>query len=169
VTEIYEGFLEKGLTFDAAALADDLGYQASPLISPELYREVVMPHHKMLCDYFADRGLATMFHSDGNIAPLIPSFLEAGFRSLNPLEVKAGLDLRPLKKQYGDRLVLYGNIDVRKLSGSLEMIEEEILPKLQAVGDSGGYIFHSDHSVPNNVSLKNYRHALSLVRDYASG
>ena len=141
VIDIYEGFVSRGMVFDAARLADDLGYQAAPLISPDLYRELVLPHHKRLCDFFAERGLVTMLHSDGNIAPLIPHFLDAGFTALNPLEVKAGLDVRDLRRQYGDRLVLYGNIDVRKLvadalAGHGDLRASEPLPEMLEDPDS---------------------------------
>lgn len=164
VIELYEGMQDLAIEFDGARMADDLGYQAAPLISPALYRDLVYPHHKRLCDRFAQDGLATILHSDGNVRPLIPHFLDAGFTALNPLEVKAGLDVGQLRAQYGGRLVLYGNIDVRALSGTREDIEREILPKLAAVKESGGYIYHSDHSVPNSVSLENYAYAVDLVR-----
>jgi uroporphyrinogen decarboxylase len=168
VTDIYEGMRKMGIEFDGARMADDLGYQASPLISPALYRDLVYPHHKRLCERFAQDGLKTMLHSDGNVAPLIPHFLDAGFAALNPLEAKAGLDVRQLKAEYGDRLVLYGNIDVRALSGTKGEIEREILPKLTAAKANGGYIYHSDHSVPNSVSFENYAYAIELVRRYGT-
>jgi uroporphyrinogen decarboxylase len=116
----------------------------------------------------ASHGLRTFLHSDGNVAPLIPHFLAAGFAGLHPLEAKAGLDVRSLKRQYGDRLVLVGNIDVRRLSGTREEIEQEIVPKLTVAKKGGGYIYHSDHSVPNSVSFENYAYAIDLVRRYGS-
>ena len=168
VIDLYEGMRQMGLKFDAAFMADDLGYQASPLISPALYRDLVLPHHKRVCDHLAGQGLKTMLHSDGNVGPLIPGFLDAGFCALNPLEVKAGLDVRSLKPKYGDCLVLYGNIDVRKLAGTWEEIEEEIVSKIPVAKENGGYIYHSDHSVPNDVSLENYRFAIDLVKRYGA-
>jgi uroporphyrinogen decarboxylase len=166
VIDLYEGMLTRGMTFDAAFLSDDLGYQAAPLISPTLYRELVLPYHKRLCDRFARDGLKTLLHSDGNVAPLIPGFLEAGFAGLHPLEAKAGLDVRVLKAQYGDRLVFLGNIDVRALSGTREELEREIMTKVPAAKENGGYIYHSDHSVPNSVSFEHYALAIELVRRY---
>jgi uroporphyrinogen decarboxylase len=157
-----------GIEFDGALLADDLGYTAAPLISPALYRELVYPYHKRLCTHFADHGLKTILHSDGNIEPLIPHFLDAGFSALNPLEVKAGLDIRKLDSQFGDRLAYYGNIDVRKLSGPKEEIEEEIVTKLTAAKEHGRYIYHSDHSVPNSVSLENYAFAIELIKQHGA-
>ncbi len=166
--DIYEGMRHRGIEFDGARLADDLGYRAAPLISPALYRELVYPHHKRLCDHFSAHGLKTILHSDGNIAPLIPHFLDAGFAALHPLEAKAGLDVRKLKEPYGGRLVFYGNIDVRKLSESREEIEGEIVSKLSAIKETGGYIYHSDHSVPNSVSFENYAFAIELLKRYGT-
>jgi uroporphyrinogen decarboxylase len=166
VLDIYEGFRRRGVQFDGAFMADDLGYKTAPLISPKLYRELVFPYHKRLCDHFAGDGLKTILHSDGNIAPLIPHFLDAGFSGLHPLETKAGLDVRTLKPQYRDRLVLIGNIDVRKLSGSRDEIEQEIATKLPTAMEGGGYIYHSDHSVPSSVSFEAYAYALECVAHY---
>ncbi len=141
-------------------------YHAAPLIAPALYWRLMFPHHQRLCAHFAAQGLRTLLHSDGDVAPLIPLFLEAGFAGLNPLEAKAGLDVRMLKPLYGDRLIFFGNIDVRKLAGSKGEIEEEISSKLSVAKEHGGYIYHSDHSVPNNVSLENYRFAIEMVKKY---
>jgi len=166
VIDLYEGIRALGVEYDAAWFSDDLGYRNAPLISPAMYRELVMPHHKRLCDRFAVDGLKTILHSDGNVGPLIPHFLEAGFAALHPLEAKAGLDVRELKPSYSGRLVLFGNIDVRKLAGSREAIEEEFRAKVTVAKEGGGYIYHSDHSVPNDVSFENYRFAVGMLKKY---
>jgi uroporphyrinogen decarboxylase len=166
IIDLYEGIKAQGVEYDGAWLSDDLGYRNAPLIAPDMYRELVMPHHKRLCDHFAKDGLKTILHSDGNVGPLIPYFLEAGFAALHPLEAKAGLDVRELKPKYGDQLVLFGNIDVRQLAAGREAIEEEIRIKFEAAKPGGGYIYHSDHSVPNNVSFENYQFAVEMIKQY---
>lgn len=165
VIDIYEGMVKLGMNFDGAYIADDLGYVAGPLISPSMYRELVLPNHRRLCSHFADHGLKTILHSDGNVTPLIPHFLDAGFSGLNPLEAKAGLDVRDLKPLYGGRLILHGNIDVRKLAGTRAEIEEEITGKIPVAMRNGGYIYCCDHSVPNNISFENYSFAIKLLKD----
>ena len=166
IMDLYDGIKGQGLEFDGAFLSDDLGYRSAPLISPQMYRELVMPYHRQICEHLARDGLKTALHSDGNVAPLIPDFLNAGFAALHPLEAKAGLDVRDLKSRYGDRLVLFGNIDVRKLAGSREEVEEEVRTKVTIGKEGGGYIFHSDHSVAADVSLENYQFALELLEKY---
>jgi uroporphyrinogen decarboxylase len=166
IVDLYEGIKARGVEFDGAWLSDDLGYRNAPLISPALYCELVLPHHQKLCDHFARDGLRTILHSDGNVGPLIPHFLEAGFAALHPLEVKVGLDVRDLRLRYGGRLALFGNIDVRRLAGTREEIEEEVRSKVGMGKIGGGYLFHSDHSVPCDVSLANYRFALEMLDKY---
>ena len=166
--DIYEGFKELGVEFDGAFLADDLGYRNNPLISPAMYRTQVMPHHRRICEHLAADGVKTILHSDGNVEPLIPDFIEAGFAGLHPLEVKAGLDVFALKEKYGKQLVYYGNIDVRKLAGSREEVEEEIATKVGRGKEGGAYIFHSDHSVPSDVSFANYCYAMEMLKKYGS-
>jgi len=168
VLDTYEAMKGLGIEFDGAWLSDDLGSTRSPFISPAMYRDLVFPYHQQACAHFARDGLHTILHSDGNVAPLIPHFLEAGFRALHPLEAKAGLDVRKLKGQYGNRLVLFGNVDVRVLARTKEAIEAEVRSKLTVAKEGGGYIYHSDHSVPDDVSLDNYRFALEMVRKYGA-
>jgi uroporphyrinogen decarboxylase len=168
IIDIFDDFCRRGLEFDGARMADDLGYVKAPLISPAMYAELVLPHHRRICEHLAARGVKTLLHSDGNVGPLIPGFLQAGFVGLHPLEAKAGLDVRELMPQYSPRLILYGNIDVRKLSGTKADIEEEICTKLPVAKAGGGYIYHSDHSVPHSVSFENYCFAMDLLKKYGS-
>ncbi len=46
------------------------------------------------------------------------------------------------------------------------VIEEEIRSKFEVAKVGGGYIYHSDHSVPPNVSLDQYERIMELVRKY---
>lgn len=164
VCDLYDGCKRRGMVFEGAIIPDDLGTTRSPMVSPEMYDRLIRPHHQRLCEHFAADGLATILHSDGNVAPLIPAFLRAGFRGLHPLECKAGLDVRELRRTYGARLVLFGNIDARTLSGTPEEVVAEVTAKVSAGMQGGGYLFHSDHSVPSDVPLENYQLALRTAR-----
>jgi uroporphyrinogen decarboxylase len=97
---------------------------------------------------------------------LIPKLIEAGFAAIQPLEAKCGQDVRVLKERFGNKITFFGNIDIRKLSGTKQEIEDEISSKLPIAMKGGGYIFHSDHSVPPTVSFDNYRYAIELLEKY---
>jgi uroporphyrinogen decarboxylase len=156
---------DRGYHFHCVRWPDDLGYRNGLLISPATYRRVIKPHMKRLVDWCHDRGVYTMLHSCGNVMDLVPDFVEIGLDSLNPLEQKAGMDVFRLKREFGDRLALEGGIDVRLMTDG-PAIEEEIRGKFAVLKENGGYIYFSDHSVPENVSFADYCRVMDLVKWY---
>jgi len=165
--DMCEIMMNKGYVFDGAFLFCDLGYRNGPLFSPRHFKEQLHPVFKELCDFFHKRNMPVILHSCGNVAPLIEFFIEEGIDCLQPLEVKAGMDLIELKKKYGDRIAFMGGIDVRAMAADdPKVIEEEIRRKFEVAKVGGGYIYHSDHSVPNNVSFEQYKRVMELVRKY---
>jgi len=161
--------LKEGYEFDGGFFYNDMGYKNSSLFSPKMYRELIFPIDKYIFGFCHENGMKTILHSCGNVKPLIPSLIEAGLDCLQPLEVKAGMDVIELKKLYGDKLSFMGGIDVRKMVGAAAdstAIEEEIKTKFEAAKKGGGYIYHSDHSVPKNVSFQEYQKVMELVKKY---
>ena len=154
-----------GAKFDGTFAGGDIAAKNGPLFSPKMYRELLMPHHKRLFGYFNERGLLTQYHTDGNARPFFDLLIESGVRAVHPLEVKAGNDLVELKRDFGDRLVLFGGIDVRALSGTKEEIDREVRTKKPVAMKGGGYIYCTDHSVAPTVSLENYEYAIKLIRE----
>jgi uroporphyrinogen decarboxylase len=159
--------MAEGFQFDGGWFACDLGYRNGTFFSPQMYRELQFPYDKLVFRFFRDKGLPVILHSDGRVKALIPQFLEAGLSALHPIETKAGMDLIELKREYGQDLAFFGGIDVRAMADpDPRVIEDELKRKLEAAMVGGGYIYHSDHSVPNNVSFERYCHIIELVREY---
>src|SRR5690606_29033861 len=100
----------------------------------------------------------------GDINPFIPELVEIGLDALNPLEVKAGMDPVEIKKKYGKDLTLHGGINAM-LWDDAEAILAEIKRVIPVLKESGGYIFASDHSIPNSVSLENFKLIVDLIKD----
>lgn len=155
----------EGMLCDGAFIYGDIAYKNGPFMSPRHYREFVYPCHKRLFDEFHRRGMPVIFHSDGDIRPLIPHFIEAGVDMIQPMEARAGMDVRELAPRFGDRLGFCGNIDVTVLTtNNREQIEAELHTKIAAAMKYRGYIYHSDHSIPPGVTLETYRWILDEVR-----
>ena len=167
--ELYEYMADYGYCFDGIFIADDLGYKNGLLFSPRHYKELLFEADKLLCEYFHDKKLKVLLHSCGCVKELIPFFIEAGIDCLQPLEVKAGMDLIELKKTYGENLSFMGGIDTRLYSSdSAELLEHEIKSKFEAAKKNGGYIYHCDHSIPDNVSFSQYEKVIHLVKKYGA-
>ena len=168
VIDILKKGKEYGIKPDGMFFAEDMGYTNSLLLSPATYKEVLFPFHKMLGDYLRNNDISYFMHSDGKIYDLIPYLIKAGVEVIQPLEAKTGMDVRKLKKEFGKDLTFMGNINVMKLSGSKKDIEEEVISKISIAKKGGGYIYHSDHSVPPDVSLENYKYLISLIKKYGT-
>ena len=156
-----------GLEADGLWIYGDMAFNHATMCSPRMYRELVWPDHKRLADWAHERGMWVIYHTDGNVNGVIDLYLEAGFDCLQPLEAKAGMDVRELAPKWGDRLALFGNIDVMVMAqNDPDALEDEISAKLEAGKATRGYIYHSDHSVPPSVSWDTYQHLISLLDKY---
>ena len=135
---------------------EDMGFKTQPFMSPEMYEALVMPGHKRLFDYAHSLGCKVIIHSCGHVAPLVPGLTEAGMDCLQAMEVKAGMDLPTLFRDFGDRISFYGGVDVRCLiSNDRAQIDEEMDKKiLPVVQGGGGYVLHSDHSEPPEIDYE---------------
>jgi uroporphyrinogen decarboxylase len=169
VVEMAKIVFAQGYRFDAAFLYCDMGYRNASLFSPRTYRQVQFESDRMLYDFFHSHDMPVFLHSCGRVSELIPQLLEAGLDCLQPLEVKAGMDVVALKREYGRDLAFMGGIDVRAMSDpDPNVIEDEIKRKFDVAMRGGGYIYHSDHSVPKDVSFQQYQRVMELVQRYGT-
>ena len=110
---------------------DDLGFRNGPFMSPAMYRALVFLAHKKLFDFAHSRGLPVVLHCDGCVETLIPALIEAGIDCLQPLEVKAGMNLNRIKGMFGDRIALIGGMEAGVLeTNNLQAVEAELQKKL---------------------------------------
>jgi uroporphyrinogen decarboxylase len=155
---------DEGYTFDCAFWWDDMGYKFKQFFSLNTYREILKPVHKRAIDWAHAKGIFTELHSCGDINPIVPELIEIGLDGLNPLEVKAGMDPIHLKDTYGDDLVLHGGINALLWSEPEKFIAEmeRVVP---AMKENGGYIFSTDHSVPDVVSLEDFKRIIARAKE----
>ncbi len=151
-------FEREGLP-DGLWVWDDLGFKHRPFMSPAMYGEMIFPAHKRLFDFAHSHKLPVVLHCDGFVEPLMPQLIEAGIDCLQPLEVKAGMDLLKLKRAFGERLSFIGGMDARELvSNDLGRVRRELESKLPQAMAGGGYVLQVDHSVPDQVNYETYKY-----------
>ena len=156
-----------GIAPDGLWIYGDMAFKTSTMCSPQMYRELIWPDHKRLADWAHAHNMKFIYHTDGDVNGVIDLYIAAGFDCLQPLECKAGMDIRRLAPRYGDRLSFFGNVDVMELlTNNRTRIEAEVKAKLAAGMATKGYIYHSDHSVPPQVSWATYQFIISLLDQY---
>jgi uroporphyrinogen decarboxylase len=176
--EMWSRYMEEvGPYVQVVYLTDDLGSQSSLLISPKLFREMLMPRMKELHDHIKSLAeVKLMFHSDGAVLPLIDDFVDMNVDILNPIQTSvSGLeDTYTLKESYGDRLSFHGAIDVQQMlpNASTEELEQEIARRIYDLGRNGGYILAPCHNIGHDIPPENvvtlFEKARQLGRDPAA-
>lgn len=138
---------------------DDLGFKERPFMSPNMYKEIIFPSHKRTVEHAHSQNLPVILHSCGFVEPLLPGFVEAGFDCLQAIEIKSGMDLVRIYKNFGDVLSFMGGIDVRVLYINDKIqIDKELEAKIPIVKQGNGYCLHSDHSIPVDVKYETLKY-----------
>jgi hypothetical protein len=155
---------QRHVTFDQISFGEDICYNHGPLISPDMMREFLFPYYQdLLAGVRArqlDRGrrLHVYIDTDGWAVPVIPLYRQAvGMSIMMPFEVASGCDVVKIGREWPD-LVMEGGIDKRVLAQGPRAIDRHLESILPAMRARGGYVPMSDHNVPAEVSLENYRY-----------
>ena len=144
---------------DMAWWWEDMCYNRGSLMSPAMFRDLMVPRYARITALLRKHGVTTnILDCDGSIHQLVPYWLEAGINCMFPLEV-AHTDAFRLRREFGDQLLLLGGVDKRALIGGKREIDRE-LERLLPLVRSGRFIPCVDHRVPADVSLEDYRYYL---------
>nr|MDO8079999.1 uroporphyrinogen decarboxylase family protein [Candidatus Freyarchaeota archaeon] len=151
------GKIEIDMGVDAVIIADDYAHKSGPFFSPKIFEKHILPLLKKEVRVFKKKGVKVIHHSDGYIIPLIPYLIEAGIDGLHSLEPSAGVNIGQVKKRYGDRLVLVGNIDCGSLLsfGKPEEVKRVVRETIAEAAPGGGYILSSSNSLHRGVKIEN--------------
>ena len=145
---------------DFAMFWEDMCYKTGPLLSPRMFREFMLPNYQKVTKFLVDHGVKLSWvDCDGNIEALLPLWLEGGVRGFYPMEVAASMDAAKLQAQYGQQILMWGNVDKRALIAGKGAIDAELV-RLAPIAAKGGFIPLVDHSVPDDVPLQNYLYYL---------
>lgn len=145
---------------------EDMAYRNGSLISPKTFREFMTPYYQAVIGRARELGVFLfMVDTDGYVGQLIPLFLEAGVNFMLPFEVQADNDILAFRRQYGRRLGMLGGIDKRALFAGKAEIEAELLRRVPALLEQGGYVPSLDHAVPPEVPLENFRFFVQRLRE----
>jgi uroporphyrinogen decarboxylase len=100
--------------------------------------------------------------------PMMDIWLKLGQSGIHPIEPEA-MDIRQLKKEYGSRVCLIGNVDVDLLStGTPEEIEKVVRELIRDIAPGGGYILSSGNSIPSYAKVQNVIAMGEALHEYGS-
>jgi uroporphyrinogen-III decarboxylase len=149
----------------------DFGTQTSSFCSVETFRNLYFPYYRQVNEWIHRRTTWRTFkHSCGAVEKFIPSFLEAGFDILNPVQCSAaGMEPEGLKAKYGDRLTFWGGgVDTQKVLsfGTPDLVRRQVRERCEVFSRGGGFVFNAVHNVQARTPVENVVAMVEAVREF---
>ena len=149
----------------------DFGTQTSAFCSVKTFRNLYFPYYKHVNEWIhANTAWKTFKHSCGAVFKFLPSFIEAGFDILNPVQCSAtGMDPEQLKAEFGSQLVFWGGgVDTQKTLpfGTPAEVREQVLRRCQVFAPGGGFVFNSIHNVQAATPVENIVAMIDAVHEF---
>lgn len=170
--EFWDSLLDEiGDVVDIVGEGDDYGTQQSQLISPDQFREYYKPHFVRVLKFIKEKApnVKLLFHSCGNVRPVIPDFIEMGVDLLNPVHITAtGMEPRQLKKDFGNDIVFWGGgVDTQHIlpNGTTEQVKEDVKRNIEALAPGGGFVFATVHNIQAEVPPQNIMAMIEALRE----
>lgn len=149
----------------------DFGTQTSAFCSVKTFRNLYFPYYKRVNDWVHSHTTWKTFkHSCGSVVKFLPSFIEAGFDILNPVQCSAtGMDPEELKANYGESLVFWGGgVDTQKGMpfGTPAEVREQVLRRCEIFSPGGGFVFNGTHNIQAATPIENIVAMLDAVHEF---
>lgn len=175
--DLFDTYMKKGTEFKIRVInkarkisefpaifdCEDIASKNGPLFSPEIMKKYFYPHLEMLVDAYHKRGVKFIFHTDGNVMPILDELVATGIDGLNPLEVIAGMNLKEIRRRHKN-LIMIGGIDCSQLLpyGTPQQVKEATK---QAILDAGPWYFPgSSTEIHNSIPLDNVKMMVDTIR-----
>ncbi len=170
--EFWDSLLDEiGDVVDIVGEGDDYGTKQSQLISPDLFREYYKPHFARVLKFIKEKAqkVKILFHSCGNVRPIIPDLIEIGADLLNPVHITGtGMEPRQLRKDFGKDIVFWGSgVDTQHIlpNGTPEQVREDVKRNIEALAPGGGFVFASVHNIQAEVPPQNIMAMIEALRE----
>ena len=155
----------------AAWYGDDLAYTESLLVSPKILRKYFFPWMEELAGIAHAAGIPFIMHSDGRLWQVLDDLIALGVNALHPIEAKA-MDIYDLKRRYGQKLAIFGNVDLgyalTEGTGTPEAIRAEVRQQIKELAPGGGYGLASGAGLTRYVELENFLAMREALLEYGT-
>jgi uroporphyrinogen decarboxylase len=158
--------LQKHKLLDGFALCSDYCFNIGPFWSPNQFSEYVTPYLAAVLKGYREMGYYTIKHTDGNIMPIIDQLVEANPHALHSIDPQAGVDIAEVKRLYGDKVCLIGNVNCGLLeTGTDEQVIASARYALQSGMPGYGYIFSTSNCVYTGMPLERYDLLMKVLNE----
>lgn len=149
-------FIDNGA--DAIFFADDIAFNTGTLLPPYIMDILVWPYYKKVVEEIkAYKNIPIVAHSDGQLMGVMDKYVECGFDGLQSLQPSAGMDIKEIKEKYGDKLCLWGNIDLDYIMSFAKPIEVKkvVRETIDIASVNSGFILSTCNSMLDSIPPQN--------------
>jgi len=160
----------KELGVEIVVIGDDIANNTGLLLSPDMYREQVLPYFGALVKNLKAAGLIVIKHSDGDLRVVVDDLVGTGIDCLDPIDPLGHMDMAYMKQHYGNRIALKGNVDCVEtlVSKSIEDVRRETAQCMLEGSIGGGHIISSSNSIHRGINPVNYRAFIEAVKEFGT-
>ncbi len=163
--------LEMALSYpiDVVKIGSGLMMNTGPMLSPAMMETFEFSRMREMARMTKEKHLPLFLHIDGRIVDMIPDFIAMGVDIIDPVEPCAGAqDIYEIKKVFGDRITLCGNIDINGvlLNGTPEDVRQDVKEHIDRLAVAGGYIVSSSHDLHELIPMQNFYAMRDAVHTY---
>ncbi len=152
---------------DMIDIANDYAFNAGPFISPKSFAEFTAPYMKKLVTYIQKQDVKVIFHSDGNLMPILDQIIKIGPDVLQSIDPMAGMDIAEVKRLTYGKIALMGNVQCSLLQkGPKDKIMESAEYAIRNASPGGGFIYSTSNTIFKGVPLENYWCMVDYMHQY---
>lgn len=149
---------------DGVLWGTDFSFNKGPFISPEMFRKFCLPAIKDRVKSVKSLGMKVVKHACGNNTQLMNMFIEAGYDAYQSIQESSGIDLKWVKENYADKIVLWGGVNVENLvNGTPLDIKRDVRKAMAILKEGGRYIFGTSHTIAVGTKYDNF---MTMIEEY---
>lgn len=151
-------------------IGDDIAYKGALMFSPEFLRETFIKSLARTIEPVKKAGMKVIFHSDGYVMDILDDMVEVGIDGLNPIEPIAGMDIGLIKRRYGNKLILVGNVDCSQVLplGSVQDVVEATKNCIREASPGGGHFIGSSSEIVPSTPVENILAFYKACHEYGT-
>ncbi|MFH0965968.1 MAG: uroporphyrinogen decarboxylase family protein [Planctomycetota bacterium] len=137
---------------------DDFASDRGLMMGYPLWKRFFREPMRRIIRTIRDARLHAHVHTCGAMRELLSDYVDMGVESIEPCQFHLpGMEPASIKRDYGKHLVFYGGVDSQRVLpfGSPDDVRREVRRRIEVVGEGGGYVCASDHSLLADVPPKN--------------
>lgn len=160
--KVAEGLTQAG--FDFLVCYDDIAFNSGPIVPPAIFRKIFLPRMKQFAHTLK---LPWCYHTDGKVDLVFDDLVSMGMNCYNPFQPDV-MDIYSYKKTHGDKLCLWGNVDIRHTLtvGTVEETIKETKEKIKRLAPGGGYLMATSNSITDYCKVENIMAMMKTKEKY---